>query len=56
MPHFTFTLLTALVLAVALAMTGDRTPRERLYAAIRGYVCCLAITVAGSWIMFLIHR
>jgi hypothetical protein len=55
MSHFTFTLLAALVLAAALAMAGDRTPRERLYAAVRVYFGCVLAVVAGSWIMRLIH-
>ncbi len=56
MGHLPFTLFAALIVAAALAMTGERSPRERLYSAIRVYAGCLAVVFAGSWLMYLIHR
>ena len=55
MPHLEFTLLVAVLLSVALALLGNRSLRERLYAAIYIFLCCVAATVAGSWGMYLIH-
>ena len=55
MPHPLFTLLAALLLSAAFAMVEDRTPRERLYAALRMMLCCTATTIAGGWLMRLIH-
>lgn len=54
MPHLIFTLLAALLLATAMAMVEDRSPRERLYAAARVFFCCVVATVGGSWLMRLI--
>ena len=55
MPHLEFTLLVAVLLSVGMALLGQRTPRERLYAATYVFLCCAAATVAGSWGMYLIH-
>jgi hypothetical protein len=55
MPHSTFTLLAAVLLAMAMAMVGDRAPRERLYVAIRVFFSCAMTTLGGSWVMYLIH-
>jgi hypothetical protein len=55
MPHFAFTLLLALLLSVGLALIGEQSLRERVYSAIYRFACCLALTVAGSWAMYLIH-
>ena len=55
MPHFAFTLLTAVLLSAVMALLGKRTPRERVYAAVYIFLCCTAATVAGSWGMYLIH-
>jgi hypothetical protein len=38
-----------------MASLGKRSPRERLYAAMYTFFCCVAATVAGSWGMYLIH-
>jgi hypothetical protein len=56
MPHPAFTLLVAVLLSVALALLGDRPLGERLYAATYLFLCCAVTTLAGSWIMHLIHR
>ena len=55
MPHLEFTLLAAVLLSVGMALLGNRSPRERLYAATYIFLCCAAATVAGSWGMYLIH-
>jgi hypothetical protein len=55
MPHLAFTLLTALLLSAGLSLVGNRPPDERIYAAIYLFLCCLATTVAGSWMMHWIH-
>jgi hypothetical protein len=55
MPHLEFTLLLAVLLSFGMAALGRRSPRERLYAAIYTFLCCLAATVAGSWGMCWIH-
>jgi hypothetical protein len=55
MPHAMFTLFTAVLVSAALAMGGDLTPRERLYAAARTFCYCAASIVGGGWLMYLIH-
>ena len=55
MPHWEFTLLTALLLSVGMALLGNRSPRERRYVATYVFLCCAAATVAGSWGMYLLH-
>jgi hypothetical protein len=55
MPHFAFTLLTAALLSVAMALLGHRSLTERLYLATYLFLCCTVTTVAGSWVMLLIH-
>ncbi len=55
MPHLIFTLLTAFLLAIALAMVEDRSPRQRLFVAARVFLGCVIATVGGSWVMLLIH-
>ena len=55
MAHLTFTLLVAVLLSVAIAFLGNRPLRERLYAATYLFLCCAVTTLAGSWVMYLIH-
>ena len=55
MPHPIFTLMTAFLLAVAMAAVENRGPRERLYVAVRVFACCLISLAGGSWVMRLIH-
>lgn len=55
MPHPLFTLLTAILLSLGLAMLEDRSPRERLYVAVRVFLCCAVVTLGGSRLMQLIH-
>jgi hypothetical protein len=55
MPHLTYTLLTAVLLSAAMALIGNRSMSERLYAATYILLCCVVSTVVGSWIMYLIH-
>ncbi len=55
MSHLAFTVLVAVLLSAALALLGDRPPRERLDAAIYLLLCCAATTLAGTWAMRLIH-
>jgi uncharacterized membrane protein len=55
MSHPAFVLLAAVLLSMAMAMVEDRAPRERLYVAIRVFVCCALTTLGGGWLMCLIH-
>ena len=55
MSHPAFVLLAAVLLSMAMAMVEDRAPRERLYVAIRVFVCCALTTLGGGWLMRLIH-
>lgn len=55
MPHLEFALLLATLLSVALALLGERTPKERVCVATYIFLCCAAATVAGSWSMYWIH-
>lgn len=55
MPHPEFTLLLAVLLSAALALLGERAPRERVYVGIYTFLCCALATVAGSWGMYWIH-
>ena len=55
MSHPTFTLLAAVLLSIAMAMMEHRSPRERLYVAMRVFFCCALTAVGGSWMMHLIH-
>ena len=55
MPHLIFTLLVALLLSAAIALLGHRSVAERLYLATYLFLCCAVTTVAGSWVMYLIH-
>jgi hypothetical protein len=55
MSHLAFTLLAAVLLSAALSLLGRRPLTERLYAAIYLFLCCVATTVAGSWLMHWIH-
>jgi len=53
--HFLWTLLLTLLLSAVTAMTGDRTTRDRAYAAAYTFLSCTFIVVAGSWAMYWIH-
>jgi hypothetical protein len=50
-----FTLLLAILISAALAMTGNRTSRERAYQAIRMFSAFIVTAVAASWAMYFIH-
>jgi hypothetical protein len=54
-PHLTYTLLVAVLLSAAMALLGNRSLRERLYAATYLWLCCAVTTLVGSWVMYLIH-
>jgi hypothetical protein len=56
MPPVLYSLVLAGLISVAEALTGDRTAHQRLYRAGYMFTCCMTATVAGGWIMFLIHR
>jgi hypothetical protein len=55
MPHLMFTLLVAVLLSSAMALIGNRSVRERLYAATYLLLCCAVTTLVGGWVMYLIH-
>lgn len=56
MPHLPYALLLAVLLSAATAMTGNRAGRERLAAATYTFLSCTFSIVAGSWLMYFIHR
>jgi hypothetical protein len=56
MPHLPFTFLLAALTAGASALPGARAARERAWHALRLFLASIAAIVAGSWIMYLIHR
>jgi len=55
MSHPAFALLAALLFSAAMAMLGHRAARERWYAGLYVFLACVVSTVAGGWLMFLIH-
>ena len=55
MTHLTYTVLFAILISVALAVTGQRSPRLRAWHAAWVFSGCICSVVAGAWIMFLIH-
>jgi hypothetical protein len=55
MSHLTFTLLMALLLAGATAMTGNSSFRERCHLAAYVFLACTVSVVAGGWLMYLVH-
>jgi hypothetical protein len=55
MSHPTFTLLSAVLLAGAMAAMENRTLRERAWVAARTFVYAVAAVVGGSWLMHAIH-
>lgn len=55
MPHLTFSLFLALMMAAAFAAVEDRTRSERVYVAVRMFLSCVASVLAGGWLMRLIH-
>jgi hypothetical protein len=55
MPHPWFTLLIALLLAVAMAAGEQRPWRGRFAVGVRTLMGCAAAVVAGGWLMRWIH-
>ena len=55
MPHLMFSLLAAVLISSAMASIGNRSLRERLYAATYLLLCCSVTTLVGGWVMYLIH-
>ena len=55
MPHPLYTLLAATFVAAAMSMGENRLPHQRLYAAARTFVFCLAGVIGGGWLMYFIH-
>jgi hypothetical protein len=55
MAHLTYKILVAALVSAAVALTGNREWRERLYAGTYLFCCCAAATLAGSWAMYWIH-
>ena len=55
MTHPMFTVVSAGLLAAALALVEDRTPRERAYVAARMFLGCVAGVAVGAWLMRLFH-
>ena len=55
MSHLTSTLLLASLVSASVAFLGHRTARERVYLAAYMFLSCVVATVAGGWVMYLIH-
>ena len=55
MSHLPFSLLLAVLISAATAVLGNRSTRDRVYHAAYLVASCLIATLAGSWIMYLIH-
>jgi hypothetical protein len=55
MSHLAFTIVLALLLAIAMALIEDRTGRERVYLGVYWFCSALACVIAGAWIMRWIH-
>ena len=55
MSHLAFTLLLAVLISAATALLGNRSARDRVHHAAYLVLSCLIATIAGSWIMYLIH-
>jgi hypothetical protein len=55
MPHLAWTLLLAVLMALAAALPGDGVPRERVYRAAYIFVSSMAAVIAGGWLMYFIH-
>jgi hypothetical protein len=55
MPHLLFTVLTAVLISAAMALLDERSLRQRVHTAAYLLLCFAVTTVAGSWIMHLIH-
>jgi hypothetical protein len=53
--HPVFSLLTAALIATGIALTENRSVRERVNHAIYMFLCCTLAVVGGGWLMFLIH-
>jgi ABC-type enterochelin transport system permease subunit len=56
MTHLTYTLLLSFLLSGAAALPGDRSGRERVYAATYVFLTCVVSIVGGGWFMYLVHR
>ena len=55
MSHLAYTLLMGMLFSAVMALLGNRRVRERLYVGLYVFLACVLTTVAGSWLMFLIH-
>jgi hypothetical protein len=56
MSHPVYTLLLSILLSGAVALTGDRSSRDRAYAATYSFLACVVSVAAGGWFMYLVHR
>jgi hypothetical protein len=55
MSHPAFTVFMALLLGTAMAAVEKRSGRERVYVAVRVFVCAVGAVFAGGWLMYAIH-
>ena len=55
MNHLAYTALFGVLIAAAIALEGERSKRERLYAGIYWFCSAMAFVTAGGWIMHWIH-
>ena len=55
MSHLSYTLLMAVLISGAVAVPGDRSAREKVYAATYTFLACMVSISAGGWFMRLVH-
>jgi hypothetical protein len=54
-PHFTFTLLLAILVAAAIALAENRPSSDTFYRAAYLFLYSIGVLVAGGWAMRWIH-
>jgi hypothetical protein len=54
-PHLAWTLLLAVLIALAAALPGDAAPRERACRAAYTFFSSVTVVIAGGWLMYFIH-
>jgi hypothetical protein len=55
MPHLAWTLLLATLIALATALPGDGSLRERVCRAAYTFLSSMTAVIAGGWLMYFIH-
>ena len=55
MSHLTYTLLMAFLVSGATALPGKASDRDKCYRAVYVFAGCMISTMAGGWLMYLVH-